>query len=273
MNSTPAFNIGASTSTFTPLKLNRSVQKCTQKVRPSVAHPPATIRMEEKEGFFRNPFKAAPKKDDAEFVIMSPQPGDPGYIPPAPVAKGEGLPKTEEKPKAKPTTAKTDAPADTKKVAQKAAGGTGTSQKLPVIAGQATAAAKRGLDLLREDLLKNAPERAGVGRQDQPSVTMKPAAGEPGYKPQAFQTVKVSELGISPFPDDKNAVGKVGGVDAVKKAALDVKKGKTAKEVKKELLQIKTKEEPKVFDIPDYLKPIPEDTPRKGYTWKNYVGR
>ena len=148
-------------------------------------------------------------------------------------------------------------------------------KKLPVAGGSAADVAKRGLALLKEDFLRNAPEKAGVGRQDR-SVTVKPMAGEPGYKPAAYQTVKVSSLGISPFPDDKNAVGKVGGVEAVVKAAQEVKKGATAKELKAKILKKESASKPveaKVYDIPDYLKPLPEDTPRKGMTWKNYVGR
>lgn len=133
-------------------------------------------------------------------------------------------------------------------------------------------AEKRGLALLREDLFKTAPEKAGVGRQDT-TMYIRPQYGDPGYKPQAYEVTKVSSLGISPFSDDKNAVEKVGGLEAVKIAAKEVLKGKSAKELKNQALKIKTVEEPKVFDIPDYLKPLPEDTPRKGMTWKNYVGR
>lgn len=227
----------------------------------------------------KNPFAPKPKPDPnqapARDSFMEPQPGDPGYVPLPPVPKGFGMEKSE------PRTAngeeaevkveasdKTKASTGTKKVTQKTAGDAPAAKKLPVME-----VTRRGLDLLREDLLKNAPDKAGVGRQDVGAI-MKPMAGEPGYKPAAYQTVRVSELGISPFPDDSNAVGKVGGVDAVKKAALDVKAGKTAKEIKKKVLKIETKaEDSKTYDIPDYLKPLPEDTPRKGYTWKNYVGR
>lgn len=281
MKGTPAFNIGTSSSTFTPVTFRTSVQKCDTLTRPRITYQPGRIRMaEDGGGFFRNPFKARPKPvDESSTSFMEPQPGDPGFKEPAPVAKGAGLPvdKTPPKAKSEETTAKKDTPSKTggksateKKVTPTPAGGKG--QKLPVASG--TEAVKRGLDLLKEDFLKNAPERAGVGRQDTPSLTIKPSAGEPGYKPQAYQTIYASELGISGFPDDKNFVSKVGGIGAVKKAALDVKKaGKTAKEIKQEVLKIETKKEKTVFDIPDYLKPIPEDTTRKGYTWKNYNGR
>lgn len=215
---------------------------------------------------------------------MEPQPGDPGSKPLPKVPKGFGMDKVEEKkpkkdddddddekepstPEAKSKAKSKDGPS---KVTQKTKGFAG--RKLPVVGGTFEER-KRGLQLLREDLFKSAPEAAGVGRQDA-SAIMKPLYGEPGYKPAAYETVKVSDLGISPFPDDANAVGKVGGVEAVKKAAVEVKKGeKTAEEVKKEVLKIEVKQEAKVYDIPDYLKPLPEDTPRKGYTWKNYEGR
>jgi hypothetical protein len=36
---------------------------------------------------------------------------------------------------------------------------------------------------------------------------------------------------------------------------------------------IVVREEDEVYDIPSYLKPLPEDTPREGHTWKNYNGR
>ena len=134
--------------------------------------------------------------------------------------------------------------------------------------------ATRGLALVVEDLRKNLPEVAGVGRQDVTGF-MKPQFGEPGYKPQAYETVKYSELGISSFSDDKNYVSKVGGIDAVKKAAKDALAGKKASDIKAAVLKADpvVKEEPKEYPLPDYLQPLPEDTPRKGMTWKNYVGR
>lgn len=202
---------------------------------------------------------------------MSPQAGDPGY-------------------KAKTP----DAP---EKVAPEK-----VAQKFPVNAGSAVTAVKRGFELFKEDFLKEAPERVGVGRQDQEGLTMKPVAGEPGYKAPSIATVYVSELGISPFPDDKNFVSNVGGIEAVRQAAIDSKAGKSAKQIKKEALQSLNKTESVVDKVversaplasasaaaapmpvqmpapaddllPSYLKPIPEDTTRKGMTWKNYVGR
>lgn len=159
--------------------------------------------------------------------------------------------------------------------------------------------AKRGFELLKEDLLRSAPERVGVGRQDETTVVA-PMAGEPGYKPRAFETVRVSESGISPFSDDANSVSKVGGLKAVRKAARDFKTGKTAAEIRAEAIKNTGKpiyaddddEEEKISrptikppvskiktetinpaDLPAYLKPLPEDTPRNGYSWKNYSGR
>lgn len=145
-----------------------------------------------------------------------------------------------------------------------------TGKKLPVIFGSREQTGLRGFALLKEDLLKNAPEIAGVGRQDK-SFVMKPQFGEPGYKPQAYETIKYSDLGISSFTDDPNAVVKVGGLEAVKEAAKEAKKGKSAAELKAAVLKVDMKEEKDiVYDIPDYLKPLPEDTPRPGRTWKNY---
>ena len=222
---------------------------------------------------------------------MSPQAGEPGSAPLPKVPKGFGM----DKPEA------SEASAGASKSPAKAA------KNLPVVSGGTASGIKRGLDLLREDFLKNAPERAGVGRQDRDALTMKPVAGEPGYKPPSIATVKVSALGISPFSDDKNYVSNVGGVEAVKQAAIDSKAGKSAKQLKKEVMDALNKNSsivannkvsqttnfkppastpsaftptpvpapPKAPDdlLPSYLRPIPEDTPRKGMTWKNYEGR
>lgn len=225
-----------------------------------------------------------------ESSFMAPQPGDPGYKPLPPVPKGFGMTKSEKRPSEVVAEAKKEevTPAASEKDAKK--GGKKTEKKVVPVSkagakgdgkpggddskGASNLPVKKGgLNLLKDDLLKNAPSFAGVGRQDVSGI-MKPMAGEPGYKPQAYETVRVSELGISPFPDDANAVGKVGGIKAVKKAAVEVKQGsKTADEVKKEVLKIDVKKEKdQVFDIPDYLKPIPEDN-RMTYTWKNYKGR
>lgn len=265
-----AFVQPLSATAFTGRALSPSVTPTSP--RPTAAPARRALRMaDEKKPLFRNPFAAKPKQEQQATTFMEPQAGDPGFKPLPPVEKGFGMTKSEprssEAAASEAATPKDTAP-EGDKPAEKKRGG-----KLPVVVGSA---AKRGLALLREDILKNAPERAGVGRQDSEGLTMKPVAGEPGFKPQSFETVKVSDLGISPFPDDANAVGKVGGIEAVKKAAIEVKTGeKTAKEIKKEVLKIKTtsKAETKVFDIPDYLKPLPEDTPRKGLTWKNYTGR
>lgn len=135
--------------------------------------------------------------------------------------------------------------------------------------------AKRGAALLREDFLKSAPERIGVGRQDLTEVAP-PTYGEPGYKYSAYETAKQSTLGISSFSDDANAAEKVGGLAALKKAALEAKKGATAAELKakavrmeKAVLKAAANEEKKDV-LPSYLLPLPEDTPRKYGTWKNY---
>lgn len=205
----------------------------TRTSRPALS----PVRMaDEKKPFFQNPFAKKPEGGVTPSGFSAAQPGDPGYKEPAPGAK---------------------------------------KTPLPVATGSAEVAKKkRGLNLLRQDFLKSAPEKIGVGRQDQ-SAIMAPSFGEPGYKPAAYETAYVSDLGISPFPDDPNAVGKVGGIEAVAKAAREVKKGVTADAIKARILN-KTPvvaESEMTYDIPSYLKPIPEDTPRKGLTWKNYDGR
>lgn len=228
---TPAFALGAVNSAFTSKHVYSSTSTMVRPVLPVT------------------PIRPAPISITPVAIYTEPQPGDPGSKPLPPVPKGFGMDKAAEP---ENDEAKTSA----------------AGKKLPLSRFER---AKRGLDLLKDDLFKNAPEQAGVGRQDVGAV-MKPVAGEPGYKPAAYETVRVSELGISPFPDDANAVGKVGGVAAVKAAAVEVKKGeKTASQIKKQVMNIKTKDVETVFDIPSYLKPLPEDTPK--ITWKNYVGR
>lgn len=306
---TVAFATGAITSTF----LGQSTKSTCAAPKRSVAAAP---RMQ--FDFLKNVPNPFGKKDAA-----------PKAAPPKAVKTEAKAPAAEAPEKAAPKAAKTEAKAPAAKAPEKAAPKKGAS--LPVSGGVSTpAAAKgdapasgtdeggvsfafketgtRGLRLLAEDLLKNLPEASGVGRQDL-GMVMKPQYGEPGYKKQAFETVNVSELGISTFSDDKNYSGKVGGMDAIKKAALEVKAGRSGKDIKKEVLKVKqdpaevdafgkaaaaaapalkiesaapavaapaatvaAPAEPS-FPLPDYLLPLPEDTPRKGMTWKNYVGR
>ncbi|CAN8069524.1 unnamed protein product [Agarophyton chilense] len=247
MQSSSAFVHPSFSSTFTPWRGGAprvlAVSSSLPPSRTRVAAPVRTIVMQEKDTqkkpLFRNPFASKSDKGDqssSSASFMEPQPGDPGYM--------QYITADDEK-------------------------------------------KKRGLDLLKEDILKSAPERAGVGRQDADSVLMRPQAGEPGYKPAAYQTVRVSTLGISTFSDDKNYVSKVGGIDAVKQAAVDIQTGtKTGKDIKKEVLnkannrplntfqstlqRPSASPQPNVDNLPDYLKPLPEDTPRKGMSWKNY---
>lgn len=258
---------------------------CGAPPRRAAAAP--TAMADKKPGFsIPNPFA---KKEAAGGVAPSGfadlQPGDPGYVAP----KEEKFEFEEAGPVGPPSKikakAEAEAEAKAKVVAEKKEKEAGNAKpkpsfkskktKLPVAEGTAEVEGKkRGLDLLREDFLKSVPERVGVGRQDV-SAIMAPSFGEPGYKPKAYETVNVSELGISPFPDDANAVGKVGGIRAVEKAARQVKSGQSANVIKAKVMkkEVVVADKDKVFDIPSYLKPIPEDTPRKGLTWKNYDGR
>lgn len=284
----PAFvQVGASSFTRPALASRSSV--CTA---PAPSHATTTMMADKKGwGGLPNPFanknSASSTDSVAESGFSVPQPGDPGYVEPkaekfefeeselpaGPPSKMKAKLAAEEK-------AKEDAENAEKEAKKGKVDGKGlsafTKKNLPFASGtKEVEGKKRGLDLLRQDLLKSAPEIAGVGRQDKPAAIMAPSYGEPGYKPQAYETAFASDLGISPFPDDANAVGKVGGLAAVQKAARAAKKGESAKALKAKALkkEVKIPDAEKVFDIPDYLKPLPEDTPRKGLTWKNYSGR
>lgn len=258
---------------------------------PAVCCPPRapaaapTAMADKKPGFsLPNPFAKKPSTGVAASNFAGLQPGDPGYVAP----KDEKFEFEEGIPAGPPSKLKAKAEAEEeaekeaaekkdpkKKKAAASSLSKAKKTKLPVAKGTEEAEGKaRGLDLLREDFLKSVPERVGVGRQDV-SAIIAPSFGEPGYKPKAIETVNVSELGISPFPDDANAIGKVGGIAAVEKAALRVKKGETASAIKAKVMKKPTvvPESEIVYDIPSYLKPIPEDTPRKGLSWKNYDGR
>jgi hypothetical protein len=231
-----------------------------------------------KPGFsLPNPF-GRKAETPAPTGFAEPQPGDPNYKPP----KYEKFELEDESKPGPPSKNKAKAEAAAKAEAEAALEKAKKSGKLPVMSGQEQAEAmkmlveekKRGFELLREDLLKSAPERIGVGRQDTTTLST-PSFGEPGYKRQAFEVAKVSSLGISPFPDDANAVGKVGGLEAVQRAARLAAQGKSEKSIKAKFLKkpVVVAESEKVYDIPDYLKPLPEDTPRNRMTWKNYSGK
>lgn len=111
-----------------------------------------------------------------------------------------------------------------------------------------------------------------MGRQDIQDF-MKQQFGEPGYKKQAYETVKVSKLGVSPSEEDANYAGKVGGLEAVKKASKDVLERKKAEDIKKAVLEQSdvVEEDPKEYPLSSYLLPLSEDTPHNGYTWVNYI--
>lgn len=93
---------------------------------------------------------------------------------------------------------------------------------------------------------------------------MKPQFGEPGYKAGDGEN--------SVFGKAKEAVGNA--VDEVKsnfEELLDDEEDK--KTSRPNLKKGKQKTPIGEYDLPAYLKPLPEDTPRKGFTWKNYDGR
>jgi len=96
------------------------------------------------------------------------------------------------------------------------------------------------------------------------------------YKYSAYEKAKQSTLGVSSFSDDANAAEKIGGIEALKKAAIEARKGATAAQLKAKALKIEkavlsaAEAQEKVNPLPSYLLPLPEDAPRKYSTWKNY---
>lgn len=175
-------------------------------------------------------------------MFMPPQPGDAGY------KSKESSPKPKE--------------SESKKEESSESGNLDLSD-VEDAASSLADTAKRGFALLKEDLFKSAPERAGVGRQDQ-STIMKPQFGEPGYKAGSGED--------SVFGKAKDAVGDV--VDDVKSNFEDLLDDEEDKKTSRPNLK-KGKQKTPIgeYDLPAYLKPLPEDTPRKGFTWKNYDGR
>lgn len=256
MPDTMAFAVGSSASTFLarPSPTHQSVCVRPAGARMALPNPFANVK---------NPFAQKPAgKTKAASAFVAPQPGDPGYK----------EPKVEKKPEEPATpvpSAKDKPPAQDAKAPAKEAADPAIASKLPVIDSAA-----RGLSLLREDLFKSAPEKVGVGRQDA-TVYYKPQYGEPGYKKKAYEEAYGSELEkVVELEDGASTDEKLEFVQQVKEAARELKKGKKASEVKAKMFNLKDKDaEPEFYDIPDYLKPIPEDTPRKGMSWKNYIGR
>jgi len=174
---------------------------------------------------------------------------------------------SKKKKKAAPAAEATEAPRTSRLSRPKAPG---------AAAAAVSAAGERGVSLFKRDFEDKL--------QGGPTYTAAPMAGEPGYKSEAYQRVKASSLGISTFSDDKNYVGNVGGLSAVRLAAEAAEEkmaaDKAAKKAKKAGI-----EEPPASSLPsylgggsaagssllpDYLQPLPEDTPTEGKSWKNY---
>jgi len=122
----------------------------------------------------------------AEETFMRLQPGDAGYVEPTAKSTASSIKsaasdvgdaaKSAAKGAGKAVQAAT--PTNVKKAAGKAADA--VEDAVDDVLNAAKKPAARGLGLLREDLLKSAPERAGIGRQDQVGVAA-PTYGEPGY--------------------------------------------------------------------------------------------
>lgn len=138
---------------------------------------------------------AAPKKvagapkqavEKVEEAFMALQPGDAGYVEPkAKSAAAQAVSSAKSAAsdvgsaaKSAGSAIKAATPSNVKKAAGKAADAVEDAADSVVEAAKKPA--KRGAALLREDFLKSAPERIGVGRQDQTELAP-PTYGEPGY--------------------------------------------------------------------------------------------
>lgn len=128
---------------------------------------------------------AVPKvAEKVEESYMALQPGDAGYVDPkvaaAKAASSAKSVASAAKGAAKDAGAavKAATPTDVKKAAGKAADA--VEDAVDTAVKVAKQPGKRGAALLREDFLKSAPERIGVGRQDMTELAP-PTYGEPGY--------------------------------------------------------------------------------------------
>lgn len=137
---------------------------------------------------------------------------------------------------------------------------------------------KRGLELLRDDVLSRLPSRVGVGPQDASLMTdAEPQPGEPGYRPPARAQVRVSDLGLSAFRDAPNYVGKAGGLqDLDAQAEMAMNRAQSAEDARVREIQqrlgrdvAEAREEGKKAGLPSYLQPLEEDFPNSN--WVNVV--
>lgn len=242
---TPAFALGSLGSAFAPARIHSS----TSTLCP-VPSRTALISIFE-ESSVSTKTRVSPV---SQFQYSDPQPGDPGYKrkssePP----KSESSKKKDSKPaKDLPVIGGTiNSPGDAAFDAASAAIDAATS---------AAGAASRGFKLLREDILQSAPERLGIGRQDESEV-MNPQYGEPGYKYKKSETSRVSDL-----EREEKELASGGSLLGETITSRSTSGESTFMQMKKK----KAKSNEPQYDLPDYLQPLPEDTPRPGYTWKNY---
>lgn len=231
-----AFALGPAVSSFA----SSSVYSSTTPLRPIARRAGFSVRDEARPSL--NP-RLTPT---AQAQYGDPQPGEPGY--------------------------------SARKASKKSSSKSGGDDDDPSVVSDAkdyfedvAGAASRGFKLLRDDLLKSAPERFGIGRQDTSSLA-EPSYGEPGYKPPEDDSVpfrkpatgaKISEPKVdmqfpqSTFTSQPRASFKVSGAS---QSTPPAKPSSSS-----------SKDSSGEYDLPDYLKPLPEDTPRS--TWKNYDGR
>jgi len=136
----------------------------------------------------------------AEETFMQLQPGDAGYVEPKAKSTASSFQSAvsdmgdaaKSAAKGAGKAVKGAAPTNVKKAAGKAADA--VEDAVDDVLNAAKKPAARGLGLLREDLLKSAPERAGIGRQDQVQVAA-PTYGEPGYVEAGVQASRVGDTG------------------------------------------------------------------------------
>lgn len=214
---------------------------------------------EKKGGFsFPNPFgkKKSASSNAGGFAEL--QPGDPGYKPASSARKAEAeASPAEEAPKkqevqAKASEMKEQSPTPPKKEKSgfvSALSGMAQSARDSVPSfGDKTGNGKRGIDLLREDIFKSAPEKVGVGRQDAYGI-MPPQPGEPGYKSKE-SAKPVSERKEKKEGRESSDRAQFGGrTDRIEPVSPS----------------------PEMYDIPDYLKPLPSDEVTSSSTWQNFI--
>lgn len=198
------------------------------------------------------PLMMAKGGNDKAGVFSEPQPGDPGYKAPT-GAKAKKSPPPEAGKEVKPS-ASIGGPGSASFKKQEKRGFVSTLSDMAQSAKETVSSfaqgneEKRGLELLKDDILRNAPERVGVGRQDAYGY-MEPQFGEPGY-------VTTEE--------DKPVIEQ--------KKPTDQKASPRRAEYESKTYRMEPKSsEPEVYDIPDYLKPLSAKESKSSTSWQSTI--